>query len=110
MSRGTQNGPGWGKAGVLMTGIHLMRTGEVEANLLVLNTEFRLAYIDELVDMKRSNGERATLSDGEQERFDRDRERLSGALLEARAASDLPDEPSAFDALHEFVVRLRLAS
>ena len=27
---------------VLLTGIHLMRTGKVEANLVVLNDEFRL--------------------------------------------------------------------
>src|SRR5512133_2596983 len=30
---------------VLLTGIHLMRTGEVEANLLTLNQEFRLPYL-----------------------------------------------------------------
>jgi hypothetical protein len=30
---------------VLLTGIHLMRTGRIEANLLALNQEFRLPYI-----------------------------------------------------------------
>ena len=30
---------------VLLTGIHLMRTGKVEANLVVLNDEFRLRYV-----------------------------------------------------------------
>ena len=29
---------------VLLTGIHLMRTGEVEANLPILNEEFRLPF------------------------------------------------------------------
>jgi predicted nucleotidyltransferase len=93
---------------VLMTGIHLMRTGEVEANLLVLTTEFHLGYVDELVRRKLTQGERATLPDGDQQRFDRDRERLSRELLEAHAASHLPDDPTAFDALNEFVVRMRL--
>ncbi len=30
---------------MLLTGIHLMRTGRIEANLLALNQEFRLPYI-----------------------------------------------------------------
>jgi hypothetical protein len=34
---------------VLLTGIHLMRTGEVEANLPVLNEKFRLPFIPELI-------------------------------------------------------------
>src|SRR5258706_1453996 len=37
---------------VLLTGIHLMRTGEVEANLVKLNEEFRLPYIKDLVARK----------------------------------------------------------
>ena len=32
---------------VLLTGIHLMRTGEVEANLVRLNEEAKLPYIAE---------------------------------------------------------------
>jgi uncharacterized protein len=95
---------------VLMTGIHLMRTGEVEANLVRLNGEFRIPYIDELIEVKRTQGEHATLADGNLERFHAGRERLSGELQEASAASDLPDEPAAFDALNDFVVRLRLAN
>ena len=34
---------------VLMTGIHLLRTGEVEANLLRLNVHFRFGFLDELI-------------------------------------------------------------
>src|SRR5947207_6600146 len=37
---------------VLLTGIHLMRTGEVEANILTLNDYFRLPYIADLVELK----------------------------------------------------------
>ena len=39
---------------MLLTGIHLMRTGEVEANLLKLNESFRLSHVDELVRRKLS--------------------------------------------------------
>ena len=34
---------------VLMTGIHLLRTGEVEANLLRLNEHFGFRFLDELI-------------------------------------------------------------
>ena len=37
---------------VLLTGIHLMRTGEIEANLVTLNEDFRLPYIGDLVARK----------------------------------------------------------
>jgi len=44
---------------LILTGIHLMRTGEVEANLLRLNEEFNLPYVPELVARKKSGPERA---------------------------------------------------
>ena len=34
---------------VLLTGIHLMRAGQVEANFLHLNNEARLPYINDLI-------------------------------------------------------------
>jgi predicted nucleotidyltransferase len=37
---------------VLLTGIHLMQTGEVEANLLKLNEKFCLGHIDDLIRRK----------------------------------------------------------
>src|SRR5919202_4085310 len=37
---------------VLLTGIHLMRTGEVEANLVRLNDHFRLTYLPDLIARK----------------------------------------------------------
>src|SRR5437868_11813102 len=50
---------------VLLTGIHLMRTGEVEANLLTLNKEFRLPYIPDLVARKLSGAEKSKLEDAD---------------------------------------------
>src|SRR5947209_1542949 len=44
---------------VLLTGIHLMRTGEVDANLLHLNEEFRLPYLAELIQRKRAGAEQS---------------------------------------------------
>ena len=37
---------------VLMTGIHLLRTGEIEANLLRLNEHFGFKFLDELIARK----------------------------------------------------------
>src|SRR5437016_8165815 len=48
---------------VLLTGIHLMRTGEVEANLVTLNKEFRLPYIGDLVARRLAGPEESTLKD-----------------------------------------------
>src|SRR5215831_9998484 len=49
---------------VLLTGIHLMRTGVLNANLLELNEAARLPYIADLVARKQS-GENTSLEDGD---------------------------------------------
>ncbi len=41
---------------VLLTGIHLMRTGDVEANLLRLNEDARLPHVDDLIAQARGIG------------------------------------------------------
>src|SRR5258706_5023798 len=43
---------------VLLTGIYLMQTGEVEANLLRLNDTFKLPYISDLVERKLAGAEK----------------------------------------------------
>ncbi|MCI0603847.1 nucleotidyltransferase domain-containing protein [bacterium] len=50
---------------VLLTGIHLMTSGTIEANLLKLNEEFRLPYIQDLVAFKVSSQEQARLTDAD---------------------------------------------
>src|SRR5947199_1648057 len=47
---------------VLLTGIHLMRTGVINANLVELNEEARLPYISDLIARKQS-GENTSLED-----------------------------------------------
>src|ERR1700756_1400699 len=46
---------------VLLTGIHLMRTGRIEANLIALNEDFRLPYLAELVRRKIEGAEESKL-------------------------------------------------
>jgi predicted nucleotidyltransferase len=50
---------------VLLTGIHLMRTGEVQGNLVTLNEEFRLPYIADLVARKLAGPEKSKLQDAD---------------------------------------------
>jgi hypothetical protein len=93
---------------VLLTGIHLMRTGYVEANLLTLNEEARLPYIPELVERKALGPEKGTLDAGEREFHLAEYTRLLAALEKAAAESSLPNEPSSRDALNDLLVRVRL--
>lgn len=92
---------------VLLTGIHLMQAGRVEANLTILNQEFKLPYVTELIERKVSSAENATLDSTQIEFFSSEYQRLVSELEQASANSTLPDESSARDDLNELLVRLR---
>jgi hypothetical protein len=94
---------------VLLTGIHLMHTGEVEANLLRLNEEFRLPQLPEMIERKVSGHEAETASSAELTFHTQEYDRLRRALREAGAASRLPDAPSGREALNDLLLRLRAA-
>ena len=96
---------------VLLTGIHLMRTGDVEANLITLNNEFRLPYIGDLVARKQS-GENTSLADADVAFHQREYERLRAELQAAHDASRLPELPSGQTraALNDLLLRVRLNS
>src|SRR4051812_8817916 len=91
---------------VLLTGIHLMRSGEVQADLPTLVAEVGEApgYLSDLIVAKveREHGD----ADVDHARVAADVERLHEVLDAAQGASALPDAPSAYDALHAFVVRV----
>jgi predicted nucleotidyltransferase len=92
---------------VLLTGIHLMRTGEVEANLLSLNDETKLPYIGALVDRKLAGPEQSVLKDEDFEYHRNEYGRLRGVLEEAFGASKLPEVATAKPELHDLLLRLR---
>jgi len=94
---------------VLLTGIHLMRTGEVEANLVALNEEFRLPYIPELVARKVAGTEHGHLEGADLAFHRSEFERLRAKLEDAHRASGLPTEASSRPALNQLLLRLRLA-
>jgi uncharacterized protein len=92
---------------VLLTGIHLLRTGEVEANLNRLNETARLPYVDELIARKSGGSEHERLADADVERYRMEYERLMQTLLDAGASSPLPAASTARDALNDLLLRLR---
>lgn len=95
---------------VLLTGIHLMRTGEVEANLLTLNEEFKLPFIADLVARKLSGPEQSRLVDADIAFHEGEYERLRGMLQAAHEASKLPEVPGEQTraALNDLLVGVRL--
>ena len=93
---------------MLLTGIHLMRTGEVEANLVRLNEEARLPHVDDLIARKLAGPEQSALDDADVAFHRREYERLRAELEAAHQASTLPEAPSARPALNDLLVRLRM--
>ncbi|MFF4806514.1 DNA polymerase beta superfamily protein [Streptomyces sp. NPDC001351] len=92
---------------VLLTGIHLMRSGQVQAHLPTLLGELDApAYLPELIAAKaeQEHGD----AEVDHARVRADVEQLHGVLDAAQEASALPDAPAVHDALHDFVVRVRL--
>src|SRR2546428_3299212 len=88
----------------LLTGIHLMQTGVVEANLVRLNETAKLPYLDELIQRKVAGAEKERLS-GTDISFHRDEyERLRSNLQQAHETSDLPEAPRESAALHDLLV------
>ncbi len=92
---------------VLLTGIHLMRTGEVEANLVRLNETAKLPYIPELIERKVSGTEKGTLDQADLAFHQREFDRLLGELETAHEESHLPERPTAGTALNDLLVRVR---
>jgi predicted nucleotidyltransferase len=93
---------------VLLTGIHLMRTGKVEANLEYLNRVFKLPYIPELISRKLAGAEKSILEDADMAFHDKEYVRLRAELEKASEDSKLPDHPSSKEALNDLLVRVRL--
>ncbi|MFF8728362.1 DNA polymerase beta superfamily protein [Streptomyces sp. NPDC015171] len=92
---------------VLLTGIHLMRSGEVQAHLpTLLDQVGGPGYLPELIAAKREREHGPARVDAA--RAEADVERLHTVLDEAQAGSALPEAAGVHDALHDLVVRLRL--
>ncbi|MFF8503243.1 DNA polymerase beta superfamily protein [Streptomyces anulatus] len=93
----------------LLTGIHLMRTGEVRAHLPTLLTQVDApAYLPELIAAK-AEAEHVAATGPDAETVTRDVTELHRVLDETRTRSRLPDAVTVLEDLHDLVVRARLA-
>jgi predicted nucleotidyltransferase len=95
---------------VLLTGIHLMQSHRIEANLAHLNEIYHLPFIPELMARKIEGVEKQTLAPEETEQFEREFLALRERLVDAAAQTSLPETTTARPALNDLLVRLRLAA
>lgn len=93
---------------VLLTGIHLMRTGEVEANLVRLNETARLGHVTDLIARKLAGPEQSTLDDGDVAFHRGEYQRLRAELEAAHTVSQLPELPTNRPALNDLLIRMRI--
>lgn len=92
---------------VLLTGIHLMRTGAVEANLLQLNETAKLPYIDDLVARKLAGPEKGRLDWVDIDFHGREYQRLLAELEASSRDSSLPERTDGAEGLNRLLLRLR---
>lgn len=92
---------------VLLSGIHLLRTGRIEANLELLDAEQHVPGVRDLIAHKRSGPELQALSAADFAAYEREHLRLRERFEAAAAACTLPELPSAAPALDDLLVRAR---
>jgi predicted nucleotidyltransferase len=93
---------------VLLTGIHMMRTGQVNANLPEVNSEIGLPYVDELIKRKRAGAEQGALGDADFDFYESEYLRLRELLAAEAERSTLPDTPTTGPAMSDFLQRIRV--
>lgn len=93
---------------VLLTGIHLMQTGEIEANLVRLNEQFRLPYIERLIQRKTTSKEKGGIEQEDLQFHRREYDRLQSLLTSASEKITLPNSPTARPQLNDLLIRLRV--
>jgi predicted nucleotidyltransferase len=91
---------------VLMTGIHLLRTGEVEANLLKLNEHFGFGFLEELI-ARKVDGENISIAEQDWRFHETQLSELEARLDAAFAESALPENRDR-KPISDFLVELRL--
>jgi uncharacterized protein len=97
---------------VLLSGIHMMRTGEVNANLPACNAALgvnRLAWLDELIARKTSGEEQITLVQDDYAVYEKEYLRLRELLSVEADRSALPDTPTVERELKDLLQRIRTA-
>ncbi|MCC0178278.1 nucleotidyltransferase domain-containing protein [Waterburya agarophytonicola K14] len=92
---------------VLLTGINLMNTGRIEANLVDLNQEFNLSHINDLIELKKAESEKAIFQNTDLTFHQQEYQRLQGELETAFNNSHLPETSSAKPELNNLLLEIR---
>lgn len=92
---------------VALTGIHLLRTGQLEANLSHLLPDYPQPGVADLIDMKRAQQEKTPLDETLKQTHRQRLSELEARLETAFVESKLPKEADLRE-LNDFVVRVRL--
>ncbi len=95
---------------VLLTGIHLMRTGVIEANLAVLNETYHLPFVPDLLARKLQGAEQQTLDLDEVSLFEQEFQNLRDRLVTEASETSLPEASTAESALNDILIRVRLGT
>jgi predicted nucleotidyltransferase len=95
---------------VALTGVHLLRTGEVRGDVIANASEHGVTDVEELVRAKRESGEKSAIDPALDAKHRARWPMLAAMLDDALAKSTLPDEPSNRAAIHEWLVQRRLAA
>ena len=91
-----------------LTGIHLMKTGEVQPHLPSLNQGAGLSQVDELIRRRTNPADEGLMTGAEEARCHANYERLAGELKSAASGSKLPETPTGRRELNDLIIRLRL--
>jgi len=95
---------------VLLTGTWLMRTGEIQANLVTLNEAFKLPQIPDLIARKLHGPEQSVLDAADMEFHEKEYLRLRAELQTAHENCRLPEAPDnkTHAMLDDLLIRLRI--
>jgi len=85
-----------------------MRTGRIEANLNILNDDFKLTYIPELIERKTGGEEKGVLPEADMDFYRKEYEKLVAELERAESESRLPESGTGKQRLNDLLIRLRL--
>ena len=91
---------------LLLTGIHLMRTGQVQSNLHALNQTAQSSAIDDMVDLWLSEPQSDWLDAKDLKVQEQEYKRLVADLASAATNSALPEQPSGYEELNALLPRL----
>ncbi len=95
----------------VLTGVHVLRTGELIAHLPTLLEAYPQAGVPELIQRKRTGAEKGVLDNGEAASHTAALDRLEAALSEAAAQSALPPPITSttptYRRINDYLIRIR---